>query len=145
MTITIINGPNLNQIGQREQKWYGTENFDDFLLLLKSKFKELTIQYFQTNIEGEIINIIQQEEAPSSYFIINAGAYSHTSIAIADAIKASEKKFIEIHISNIFQRESFRHHSYLGPVCESSIIGCGLEGYELAIQYLILMNIKSTQ
>ena len=136
MKITIINGPNLNLLGSRETDIYGDQNFDSFFKLLKSKYTEIDLDYHQSNIEGELINIIQ-DSRESDGIIINAAAYTHTSVGIGDAIKAIDTKVIEVHISNTFSREEFRHNSYLSPVVDGIIIGFGLNSYELAIQSIL--------
>ena len=130
--ISIINGPNLNLLGQREVAIYGTETFEDYLAKLKKKFPEINISYFQSNVEGEIVTQIQKDSNKDG-IIINAGAYTHTSIAIADAISAIKAPVIEVHISNILAREEYRHKSFLSPVCQGSLFGFGLKGYELAL------------
>lgn len=130
--ISIINGPNLNLLGQREVSIYGTETFEDYLAKLKKKFPEINISYFQSNVEGEIVTQIQKDSNKDG-IIINAGAYTHTSIAIADAISAIKTPVIEVHISNILAREEYRHKSFLSPVCQGSLFGFGLKGYELAL------------
>ncbi|MBR5254239.1 MAG: type II 3-dehydroquinate dehydratase [Bacteroidales bacterium] len=130
--ISIINGPNLNILGQREVSIYGTETFEDYLAKLKKKFPEINISYFQSNVEGEIVTQIQKDSNKDG-IIINAGAYTHTSIAIADAISAIKAPVIEVHISNILAREEYRHKSFLSPVCKGSLFGFGLKGYELAL------------
>ena len=132
--ISIINGPNLNLLGQREVSIYGSTSFEDYLEDLKKKFPELKISYFQSNVEGEIVTQIQKDSSKDG-IIINAGAYTHTSIAIADAIAAIQTPVVEVHISNILSREEFRHKSFLSPVCKGTIFGFGLKGYELAVQF----------
>ncbi len=134
MKIAIINGPNLNLLGQREKDIYGTITFDAYLLELKKRHPQLEIDYFQSNVEGELINKLQQVGFTYDGIILNAGAYTHTSIAIADAVAAVKTPVIEVHISNIFAREDYRHVSYLGAKCKGSISGFGLEGYHLAIE-----------
>ncbi len=136
MKITIINGPNLNLLGSRETDIYGDQNFDSFFKSLKSKYPEIDLDYHQSNVEGELINIIQ-DSRESDGIIINAAAYTHTSVGIGDAIKAIDTKVIEVHISNTFSREEFRHNSYLSPVVDGIIIGFGLNSYELAIQSIL--------
>ena len=136
MKITIINGPNLNLLGSRETDIYGDQNFDSFFKSLKSKYQEIDLDYHQSNIEGELINIIQ-DSRESDGIIINAAAYTHTSVGIGDAIKAIDTKVIEVHISNTFSREEFRHNSYISPVVDGIIIGFGLNSYELAIQSIL--------
>ncbi len=137
MKITIINGPNLNMLGKREPEIYGSLSFDDYLEDLKSQFANHCISYFQDNVEGEIINAIHDANNNSDAIILNAGAYTHTSVAIGDAIKAIGIPVIEVHISNVFSREAFRHISYLAPHCKGSIIGLGLDGYRLALSHLV--------
>lgn len=131
--IQIINGPNLNLLGKREPGVYGSQSFDDYFLNLQSMFPNLELAYFQSNSEGEIINKIHETGFDADGIVLNAGAYTHTSIAIADAIKAITTPVIEVHISNVFGREEFRHHSYLSPVCKGCIVGFGLESYRLAL------------
>ncbi|MCF6170299.1 MAG: type II 3-dehydroquinate dehydratase [Bacteroidales bacterium] len=133
MRILILNGPSLNLLGQRETDVYGKLSFEDYLDELIADFTEFEISYFQSNIEGEIIDKLQTANLEFNAIILNAGAYSHTSIAIADAIKAIDTPVIEVHISNIMAREDFRHVSYLAPNCTGSIIGFGLESYRLAL------------
>ena len=134
--ISIINGPNLNLLGQREASIYGSESFEDYLEYLRGKFKDINISYFQSNVEGEIVTQIQKDSSKDG-IIINAGAYTHTSIAIADAISAIKAPVIEVHISNILAREEFRHKSFLSPVCQGSLFGFGIKGYELALYNLV--------
>ena len=136
MKITIINGPNLNLLGSRETDIYGDQNFDSFFKSLELKYPKINLEYHQSNIEGELISIIQ-DSRESDGIIINAAAYTHTSVGIGDAIKAIDTKVIEVHISNTFSREEFRHNSYLSPVVNGIIIGFGLNSYELAIQSLL--------
>lgn len=133
MKIIIINGPNLNLIGTREPEIYGNCSFEDYLKTLQDEFKNIQIDYFQSNIEGEIITKIQQTGFSYDGIILNAGAYTHTSIGIADAVKSVTTPVIEVHISNTFSRETFRHTSYLSPVAKGIIIGFGLESYRLAL------------
>ena len=132
MRILIINGPNWNLIGQREPQIYGIQTFEAYLEELKS-ISSHQIDYFQSNIEGEIIDELQKSDHDG--ILINAGGYTHTSVAIRDCIKAIGKTVIEVHISNITERESFRHDSLLSPVCTGCIFGFGLKGYELALNY----------
>ena len=134
MKLAIINGPNLNLLGQREKDIYGQLSFDDFLNSLKTQFKNIEFTYYQSNIEGELINKLQQFGFSYDGIILNAGAYTHTSIAIADAVAAITTPVIEAHISNIFAREDYRHTSYLGAKCKGSISGFGLQSYELAVK-----------
>lgn len=133
MKIIIINGPNLNLLGSREPEVYGTQDFNSFFLKMQQKYPNIELSYFQSNIEGEIIDKIQQASKTQDSIILNAAAYTHTSIGIADAIKSIKTPVIEVHISNTFSRESFRHQSYISPNAKGIIIGFGLQSYELAI------------
>lgn len=135
--IQIINGPNLNLLGKREPSIYGAHSFDEYLQDLKLRFPAVQLDYFQSNIEGELINKIHQVGFDYDAIIINAGAYSHTSIAIADALRAISTPALEVHISNVYKRESFRHHSYLSEACKGCIIGLGLDVYRLAIEHVV--------
>lgn len=135
--IAIINGPNLNLLGRREPEVYGSQSFEDYLSLLKNKFPEVTFEYFQSNIEGELVTAIQDYGYKGYDIIINPAAYSHTSVAIADAIGAIPTQCIEVHISNIFARENFRHHSYVSAKAIGVICGMGLNGYSLAVNQLL--------
>ena len=134
MKICIINGPNLNLLGKRETEIYGNETFENYFETLKIKYSNIQLHYFQSNIEGEIINKIHEIGFDFDGIILNAGAYTHTSIAIGDAIKAIKTHVIEVHISNTFSRETFRHQSYISPNAKGVIIGFGMKSYELAIQ-----------
>ena len=134
MKILIVNGPNLNLLGTREPQIYGNVSFENYFDELKSKF-DCELEYFQSNVEGEIINKLQQ--ATSDGIILNAGGYSHTSVSIRDCISSISTSVVEVHISNIAGRESFRHESLLSPVCAGCIFGFGLKGYELAIRFFI--------
>lgn len=138
MKVTIINGPNLNLLGRREPKIYGTATFSDFLEELRRRNPDTEIGYFQSNSEGELVDRIQRDgfDPEIKGIVLNPGAYSHYSIAIADAIAAIPLPVVEVHISNIFAREEFRHHSVVSPVARGCIAGLGLEGYALAINYL---------
>lgn len=131
--IHIINGPNLNLLGRREPEIYGTLTFEAFFEALRREFPSIQLHYFQSNSEGELLDYIHAHGFSDAGFIINAGAYTHTSVALADAVSAVSAPFVEVHISNVFAREPFRHHSYLSPVCRGSIVGLGLDGYRLAI------------
>jgi 3-dehydroquinate dehydratase-2 len=133
MNILIINGPNLNLLGKREPAIYGNKDFDSFLKELKNDFPQHTINYFQSNHEGSIIDKLHEEGFSADGIVLNAGAYTHTSLAIADAIKSISSPVIEVHISNVFAREDFRKHSFLSPVCKGCICGFGLDSYRLAI------------
>ncbi len=134
MRLLIINGPNLNLIGQREEEIYGKESFLDYFEQLKSR-KSVELDYFQSNIEGEIINQLQSSSHDG--IILNAGGYTHTSVAIRDCVKAIKPPVVEVHISNIMNRESFRHVSLISAVAEGCIFGFGLRSYDLAIDYFI--------
>ncbi len=135
MKVLLINGPNLNLLGKREPDIYGTESMEARLAILQQQFPEAEIQYFQSNIEGELINALQKERYDA--LVINPGAYSHYSIALMDALKNCTCPKIEVHISNIHAREDFRHKTITGMACDAVISGCGLEGYSLAIQFLV--------
>jgi len=137
MNIIIINGPNLNLLGKREPEVYGGRSFEEYLAELQQKFPGIQLEYYQSNIEGEIITKIQEKGFDYDGIILNAGAYTHTSIGIADAVKAVTTPVIEVHISNTFSRETFRHQSYLSPVSAGVIVGFGLKGYKLALQALL--------
>ena len=137
MNIIIINGPNLNLLGKREKDIYGEEKFDSYFKNLQSDYPEVNLQYFQSNNEGVLIDKIHEIGFGYDGIIINAGAFTHTSLAIRDAIAGVESPAIEVHISNIFKRETFRHLSYLAPVCIGSISGFGLDSYRLALDYLV--------
>jgi 3-dehydroquinate dehydratase-2 len=134
MKITIINGPNLNLLGQREKEIYGEESFDEYFIKLKNKYPNIELDYFQSNIEGEIINKLQEKGFSNNGIILNAGGYTHTSVSIADAIKSIKTPVVEVHISNIIDREPYRHISLIAPNCKGSIFGFGLQGYDLAIE-----------
>ena len=137
MQIIIINGPNLNLLGKREPTLYGTETFEDFLGKLQKKYPSINISYFQSNVEGELIDKIQEVGFTYDGIILNAAAYTHTSIGIGDAVKAITTPVIEVHISNTFAREEFRHQSFISPNAKGIIIGFGLESYDLALQSFI--------
>lgn len=134
MDIIIINGPNLNLLGKREPEVYGNQTFEDYFSKLKTKYPQVNFSYFQSNIEGELIDKIQEHGFIADGIIINAGAYTHTSIGIGDAIKAISSPVVEVHISNTFSRETFRHQSYISPNAKGVIIGFGLRSYDLAIE-----------
>lgn len=134
MKICIINGPNLNLLGKREPEIYGSQTFEDYLEILKSKFPNVELSYYQSNIEGELIGKIQEVGFSHDGIILNAGAYTHTSIGIGDAIKSITTPVVEVHISNTFSRESFRHQSYISGNAKGVILGFGMKSYELAIQ-----------
>ncbi|MEY4135280.1 MAG: hypothetical protein RL386_1630 [Bacteroidota bacterium] len=137
MQIIIINGPNLNLLGVREPEKYGDTAFDHFFATLKDKYPAIALTCFQSNHEGALIDKIHEVGFSFDGIVLNAGAYTHTSIAIADAVAAVRTPVVEVHISNIFARETFRHHSFPAPKCAGTIAGLGLKGYELAIQYFI--------
>ena len=138
MKIAIINGPNLNLLGTRETQIYGSKTFEEYLAQLRLKHPLVDLSYFQSNVEGEIINYLQETKVDG--FILNAGGYTHTSVSIRDCISAIETPVVELHISNIAARESFRHTSLITPVCVGSIIGFGLSGYSLAIHSFEVSN-----
>ena len=137
MKLSIINGPNLNLLGKREPNIYGNESFDVYLDFLKKKYSKINFDYFQSNIEGEIIDQIQKVGFTFDGILLNAAAFTHTSIGIADAIKSISTPVIEIHISNTFSREDFRHKSYISPVSKGLIVGFGFESYRLAVESFI--------
>ena len=137
MKISIINGPNLNLLGTREPSVYGDKTFEDYYNTLQMKFPPVQFDYFQSNVEGEIINRLHEVGFSSDAVLLNAGAYTHTSVAIGDAIKAINSPVIEIHISNTFAREDFRHTSYITPVAKGLIIGFGLDSYRLGIESVL--------
>ncbi|MCO6162616.1 type II 3-dehydroquinate dehydratase [Flavobacterium sp. NRK F7] len=134
MKIAILNGPNLNLLGKREPEIYGNLTFETYLSTLKSKFPKISFTYFQSNIEGELIDQLHAYGFSYDGIILNAGAYTHTSIGIGDAVKGITTPVIEVHISNTFSREEFRHQSYISPNAKGVIIGFGLQSYELAVQ-----------
>ncbi len=136
MKIAIINGPNLNLLGKREPEVYGNQTFEDYLEKFRTIFPDIEIEYFQSNIEGELVTALQKAGFSVDGIVLNPGAYTHTSIAIGDAVAAINTKVIEVHISNIFGREEFRKHSYVSAKCVGVISGLGLKGYELAVNYL---------
>ena len=134
MRIMIINGPNLNLLGKREPEVYGSTTFETYFKQLQKKFPKVTLEYYQSNIEGELINKLHEVGFTYDGIILNAGAYTHTSIGIGDAIKGVTTPVVEVHISNTFGREAFRHVSYISPVAKGVILGFGLPSYDLAIQ-----------
>jgi 3-dehydroquinate dehydratase-2 len=133
MKIIIINGPNLNLLGLRETSIYGSESFELYFESLKKNFPDIDFEYYQSNIEGEVVNKIHEFGFNTDGIIINAGAYTHTSVAIRDAIAGVKTPVIEVHISNTLTREDFRHKSLIGPVCKGCIMGFGLDSYRLAV------------
>lgn len=134
MKIVIINGPNLNLLGKREPEVYGSTSFESYLGTLKDQFPSLELSYFQSNIEGELIDKLHETGFDHDGIILNAGAYTHTSIGIGDAVKGIETPVVEVHISNTFGRESFRHQSYISAHAKGVILGFGLQSYDLALQ-----------
>lgn len=137
MKLIIINGPNLNLLGVREPEIYGRQTFEEFFTYLQEEFPMATLHYFQSNHEGALIDKLHETGFSYDGIILNAGAYTHTSIAIADAIGGIRTPVVEVHISNVHARESFRHTSYIAAKCVGSIVGLGLKGYELAIEYFL--------
>ena len=139
LNLMIINGPNLNLLGRRQPEIYGEDSFEDFMIHLRGHFidEDVELHYFQSNHEGVIIDKIHEIGFSYDGIILNAGALTHTSIALADAIAAVEAPVIEVHISNVHKREEFRHHSYISAYAEGVIVGLGLRGYELAVQYFL--------
>ena len=134
MKIITINGPNLNLLGKREPDIYGSDSFEDYFSNLKSKFSSINLEYFQSNIEGEIIDKLHEVGFSYDGIILNAAAYTHTSVGIGDAVKAVSTPVIEVHISNVHAREEFRHHSYIAANARGVIAGFGLKSYDLAIE-----------
>ena len=137
MKISIINGPNLNLLGKREPDIYGSTSFEDFFEKMTLSFPNVDFDYYQSNIEGELINQIQDVGDSSDGIVLNAAAFTHTSVGIADAVKSIKSRVIEVHISNTFSRESFRHKSFLSPVVDGIIVGFGLDSYRLAVESLV--------
>ncbi|WP_298733715.1 type II 3-dehydroquinate dehydratase [uncultured Chitinophaga sp.] len=137
MHIVIINGPNLNLLGKREPGIYGSESFEDYFAALQKQFPAVQFTYFQSNVEGEIINQLHEQGFSADGILLNAGGYTHTSVAIRDAIAAIKTPVIEIHISNVYAREEFRHTSLIAPKCAGSICGLGMKGYALGVQYFL--------
>ena len=140
MNLLIINGPNLNLLGLREKNIYGSQPFGEYLKNLRNLFPKIRIDYFQSNIEGEIIDKIHEHGFGFDGIIINAGAYTHTSVAIRDAIAGITAPVVEVHISNTLSREDFRHKSIIGPVCKGCIMGFGMDSYQLAIQSFLVKS-----
>jgi len=137
MKILILNGPNLNLLGTREPGIYGSSSFDSYLPKLQARYKEVELEYFQSNIEGEMINKMQEVGFTFDGIVLNAGAYTHTSIALHDCIRSLRCPVIEVHISNVHQREEFRHHSMISSACKGVICGFGLDSYRLAVEALL--------
>lgn len=138
MRLIIINGPNLNLLGKREPDVYGSKSFDRYLQELRAEFKDVQIDYYQSNVEGEIINKLQETGFDYDGIILNAGGYTHTSVAIADTVRAIDSPVVEVHITNIFAREEYRHKSYISPHAKAVLSGFGLKAYRLAL--LSFMN-----
>lgn len=134
MKLLIINGPNINLLGKREPGIYGTQSFEDFFVNLQFKYKDLELSHFQSNVEGELVTKLQDADTEFDGIILNAAAYTHTSIAIGDAVKGIMTAVVEVHISNTFSREEFRHNSFISPAAKGVILGFGMQSYELAIQ-----------
>lgn len=137
MKIIIINGPNLNLLGIREKSIYGDGNMEDYIATLRNKYPDIDMEYYQSNIEGELINKIHEVGFSYDGIVLNAGAYTHTSIALADAISGVNTPCIEVHISNVHKREEFRHKTFIGPVCSGTIAGFGLDSYRLGVEAAI--------
>ncbi len=135
--ILILNGPNLNLLGKREPDVYGSQSFEDYFRELQMSFTDHSLVYFQSNHEGALVDKLHEVGFSFDGIVFNAGAYTHTSVALADAIAAIETPVVEVHISNVHRREAFRHHSYLSPICAGIIVGFGLKGYDLAVRALI--------
>lgn len=140
MRIHVINGPNLNLIGIREPGIYGVRSFDEYLPILRDLFPSVKIEFFQSNIEGELINKLQEVGFSADGIVLNAGAYTHTSVALFDCIKAINSPVVEAHISNVHKREEFRHHSMISAACVGIVCGFGLDSYRLAIEAIIAMK-----
>ena len=134
MKILIMNGPNLNMLGVREPGIYGSQSFEAYFEELSKRFPQVTLEYYQSNVEGELINKLQEVGFTYDGIVLNAGAYTHTSVALHDCIRSLKTPVIEVHISNVHQREDFRHHSFLSPACKGVICGFGLDSYRLAIE-----------
>ncbi|MFB6454663.1 type II 3-dehydroquinate dehydratase [Chitinophaga sp. Hz27] len=137
MQIVIINGPNLNLLGKREPGIYGSESFEEYFETLKAAFPQVKFSYYQSNVEGEIINFLHQVGFSADGILLNAGGYTHTSVAIRDAIAGIKTPVIEVHISNVYAREEFRHTSLIAPKCVGSICGLGMKGYKLGVEYFL--------
>lgn len=137
MKIIIINGPNLNLLGKREPEIYGTQTFEEYFMELKKQFPQIELEYFQSNVEGELINKLHDIGFSFDGIILNAGGYTHTSVALADAVASIKTKVIEVHISNIFAREEFRRISLLSKNCVGIISGLGLKSYEMALRFFV--------
>ncbi|MCX6220969.1 MAG: type II 3-dehydroquinate dehydratase [Bacteroidia bacterium] len=142
MNICIVNGPNLNLLGKREKGIYGNSSFEEWFEKIRPYYPEINLNYFQSNVEGEIVTYLQKIGFTEDGIVLNAGAYTHTSVAIRDAIAAVTSPVVEVHISNILTRESFRHESIIGPVCRGSIMGFGLDSYRLGIESFLKPDLK---
>lgn len=142
MKIQIINGPNLNLLGTREPGIYGSSSFDQYLPQLQARYPDVEIAYYQSNIEGELINKMQEIGFSCDGIVLNAGAYTHTSVALHDCIRSLKCPVIEVHISNVHQREAFRHHSFISSACKGVICGFGLDSYRLAVEALVSLTIE---
>lgn len=140
MKILIMNGPNLNLLGVREPGIYGSSSFESYLPELQKRYPDIELEYYQSNIEGEMINKLQEVGFTYDGVVLNAGAYTHTSVALHDCIRSLKCPVIEVHISNVHTREEFRHHSYLSPACKGVICGFGLDSYRLGVEALANMN-----
>lgn len=136
MRIQIINGPNLNLLGRREPSVYGSESFEDYLAVLRSAYPDVEIAYYQSNVEGELVNKLQEVGFSCDGIILNAGAYTHTSVALHDCIRAIDVPVVEVHISNIYAREDFRHTSLISAACAGVVCGFGMDSYRLALEAL---------
>jgi len=143
MKIQIVNGPNLNLLGRREPEIYGSEGFETCLQDLRRRYPEVEIGYYQSNVEGELVNKLQEVGFTADGIVLNAGAYTHTSVALRDAIAAIQSPVIEVHISNVTGREPFRHTSMITPVCKGLIMGLGLDSYRLAVEALVTKGKKA--
>lgn len=137
MKLLIINGANLNLLGVRQPEIYGTKSFEEYLGALRTRYSEHTIEYFQSNIEGELVDRLQSAEGCYDGVVLNAGGYTHTSVVLRDAVAAISVPVVEVHISSILAREEFRHHSMIAPVARGTIMGFGMESYRLAVEYLL--------
>ena len=142
MKIQIINGPNLNLLGKRETSIYGTQSFDDFFVTLEQRFPAIKLSYYQSNVEGDIVNKLHDVGFSFDGIVINAGAYTHTSVAIHDAIGGINSPVVEVHISNVYAREEFRHKSLITSKCAGMLTGFGMEGYAMAINFLVTREKK---
>ncbi len=142
MKLIIINGPNLNLLGRREPSVYGNQNFDEYFITLQNSFQNIELEYYQTNVEGEIINKLHEVGFSYDGIILNAGGYTHTSVAIRDAIAAITTPVIEVHISNVYAREDFRHVSLIAPKCKGIISGFGMDSYRLAIESVLDLDVE---